>query len=412
MPRPRISDSLTLRGHVFLATGCALILGGVALGFRDVTRVGVLIAGLPLVVLLFARRPVTLHTAREVVPAMVAPDQVADVTLRVRNDADRATPIAMAEEQLDYSLGDRPRFLLPRMAPGESHQLSYRVRGTARGRHRLGPLGLRIRDPFDLTLRLGIVRDAGELIVLPTVVPLGAASLVGGLGQEGSVPHLIALHGEDDVSVREWREGDDLRRIHWPATARTGDLMVRQEDRPATRRVVVLLDDRARIGSAPRSSASFEWAVTATASIAQLAADSAASLHLVLGGRLHSGMAAGEPLSIGQALLALAMAEPRENLDFLASIDYAADAATTGAVCIAVVAAMDDSTADRLARIRPAGSLALALVQALDADIPAAQTTAARLRERGWASTLVLPGTSVPQAWAALQATVRSGATR
>ena len=42
--------------------------------------------------------------------------------------------------------------------------------------------------------------------------------------------------------MREYRDGDDLRRIHWPATARTGDLMVRQEDRPAKRRAVVLLD--------------------------------------------------------------------------------------------------------------------------------------------------------------------------
>ena len=44
------------------------------------------------------------------------------------------------------------------------------------------------------------------------------------------------------MTIREYRDGDDLRRIHWPATARTGDLMVRQEDRPAKRRAVVLLD--------------------------------------------------------------------------------------------------------------------------------------------------------------------------
>ena len=40
-----------------------------------------------------------------------------------------------------------------------------------------------------------------------------------GVGAEGAIPHMVALHGEDDVSIREYRDGDDLRRIHWPATA-------------------------------------------------------------------------------------------------------------------------------------------------------------------------------------------------
>ena len=72
---------------------------------------------------------------------------------------------------------------------------------------------------------------------------------------------MVALHGEDDQTVREYRDGDDLRRIHWPATARTGELMVRQEDRPAKRRAVVVLDSRSsgharvRVGTARSSGA-------------------------------------------------------------------------------------------------------------------------------------------------------------
>ena len=82
--------------------------------------------------------------------------------------------------------------------------------------------------------------------MLPRIEPLvGGRPPGNGVGAEGEIPFMVALHGEDDQSIREYRDGDDLRRIHWPATARTGDLMVRQEDRPARRRAMILLDPRA-----------------------------------------------------------------------------------------------------------------------------------------------------------------------
>ena len=69
--------------------------------------------------------------------------------------------------------------------------------------------------------------------MLPRVEPLGGGHPRGdGVGAEGAIPHMVALHGEDDVAIRTYRDGDDLRRIHWPATAHRGELMVRQEDRP------------------------------------------------------------------------------------------------------------------------------------------------------------------------------------
>ena len=85
-------------------------------------------------------------------------------------------------------------------------------------------------------------------------------------GRRASIPHMVALHGEDDVTIREYRDGDDLRRIHWPATARTGDLMVRQEDRPAQRRAVVVLDPRAVGHGGLRAQQLVRVGVTAAAS--------------------------------------------------------------------------------------------------------------------------------------------------
>ena len=75
--------------------------------------------------------------------------------------------------------------------------------------------------------------DTAPLVVVPRVLPLRAAGLTAGHGGGGEgARRSIAVHGEDDVSTREYRHGDDLRKVHWRATARTGELMVRLEETP------------------------------------------------------------------------------------------------------------------------------------------------------------------------------------
>ncbi|HET6211047.1 MAG TPA: DUF58 domain-containing protein, partial [Jatrophihabitans sp.] len=74
----------------------------------------------------------------------------------------------------------------------------------------------------------------------------------------------------DDASVRAFRDGDDLRKIHWRSTAKSGELMVRQEERPWHGESLILLDTRSvsypTLPGAEESPA-FEWAITAAASI-------------------------------------------------------------------------------------------------------------------------------------------------
>ncbi len=86
--------------------------------------------------------------------------------------------------------------------------------------------------------------------------------------------HSIGSHGADDASIREYRQGDDLRKVHWRSTAKTGALMVRHEERPWQGHTCVLLDVRAVAHTAstpaaddPRQSSSLEWAVSFAASV-------------------------------------------------------------------------------------------------------------------------------------------------
>ncbi len=72
--------------------------------------------------------------------------------------------------------------------------------------------------------------------------------------------------GEDFYTLREYVEGDDLRRIHWPATAKRGRYMIRQEETPWHARATILLDDRAEAYT-PRA---WEQAVESAASLTDL----------------------------------------------------------------------------------------------------------------------------------------------
>src|SRR5699024_7661765 len=88
---------------------------------------------------------------RRVEPALAAPDEEARVELGFRGHGNRLSPLQIAEEEIDPLLGRSPRFLLPRMTPGERHTVSYRVASPFRGAHPLGPLRLERRDPFGMT---------------------------------------------------------------------------------------------------------------------------------------------------------------------------------------------------------------------------------------------------------------------
>jgi uncharacterized protein (DUF58 family) len=107
-----------------------------------------------------------------------------------------------------------------------------------------------------------------HLLVTPRVHQLPAIRL--GADRAGSGenrPRAIAAAGEEDATVREYRDGDDLRRVHWRSTARRGSLMVRREEQPWQSRCAIFLDARTSSHHGHGPSASLEWAVSAAASI-------------------------------------------------------------------------------------------------------------------------------------------------
>lgn len=400
---------LTTRGKVFAVLGVIVVAAGVLLGYEDVTRIGLVLVALPvLALLLMPRRTPKIRVLRELEPSRLTPDGRGEVKVRFTNVGQRPTALYLAEEHLDFQLGDRPRFVLPRMAPGEERRLRYTVRSRHRGAYDLGPILLRQRDPFGLTYLTLQLSSTSEALVLPRVHPLGAERVRGtSRGSEGEMPQMISLHGEDDVSIRTWREGDELRRVHWPATAHRGELMVRQEDRPARRRALLVLDSRA--GAYPGSGVrpAYEWAVSALASVARHLVVDGFVVHLLTYTTLRDG-STEHPVDLDAALDALARVTPEEDarLDRLAAA--AAPFTVSGVLVVAAVVADDEDALRTLAATRQPGSRALAFVidPTLFGGAVSGRTSSGALgsilADAGWRTVVVGPSTDVARAWAAI----------
>ncbi|MGZ4625287.1 MAG: DUF58 domain-containing protein [Kineosporiaceae bacterium] len=277
-------SALTTRGRSFLAAGLTAFVCALVLDQRDLLRVGVLLAVVPLGALLTTSRyRYRLALKRTIAPARVVAGTTARVSLELENLTRVPTRVLLAEDRVPYALGPSPRFVIARLPGRRRAAVTYSLRSEIRGRYALGPLRLRLTDAFGMCEVTRSFTGTDRLVVVPKVFPLGGVQGSGQWAGTGdSLTRNAAAAGEDDVAIREYRYGDDLRRVHWRSTAHRGELMVRRDEQPRQMRATVILDTRAvgHRGDGPASS--FEWAVSAAASVAIHLAGQRYGLRLLL----------------------------------------------------------------------------------------------------------------------------------
>jgi uncharacterized protein (DUF58 family) len=224
---------------------------------------------LPLVsAYIIGRRRYALAVTRSVHPRMVPAGTSARIDLDLTNAGRSSAGAILVEDQVPYALGTRPRFVLQGIARQWKRRVSYQVRSDVRGRFEIGPLTIRIADPFGLIELRRVVPGIVPLVVTPRTVVLPRIPVMGGWSGSGEHrPQAFAAGSAEDVSVREYRRGDELRRVHWRSSARVGELMVRREEQPWEARATVLLDNRMRAHRGQGLGSSFEFAVVAAASL-------------------------------------------------------------------------------------------------------------------------------------------------
>lgn len=113
-----------------------------------------------------------------------------------------------------------------------------------RGHHRLGPLRIVLRDVLGLFHLERTVTDDSALIGVPALESVGPLSArAAGIGGDDRA-RAASSAGEISPLARPYAAGDDIRRIHWRASARTGRLMTREEEAAEGSSSVIVLDTR------------------------------------------------------------------------------------------------------------------------------------------------------------------------
>jgi uncharacterized protein (DUF58 family) len=254
---------------------------------------------------------------RERGPATVVEGEQYPLRIRIRRG------LAPPRGELADPLLERPlaihTFLRDRV-----RQISLPVRFERRGRRWLEPAQLIIRDPLGLRSRVVRSSDGGEVLVLPRIEPVLAATdgsggsgggvfdqLGDGSGNSALDPRPIDF---DVDGLRPYREGSPASRIHWPSVARSGDLLERRLVAGAESSPLVVLD-----AARPESEEALDRAVRAAASLCvHLARTRGCALLLPREAR---------PLQIDPALRAwpeaharLALAESHDGMPALAGV--------------------------------------------------------------------------------------------
>lgn len=252
----------TVRGWAALGASLALILLWVGFGEELLLGVAVFLLLAVGFGVAYSRRGVPRVSARRSIsPPQVHDGDKAVVELEISTGKYVAQIVV---EDTVHGLG-AARFVADRVGTDAPVVARYEVLSRPRGIYRVGPVSVTVRDPLAMAEAGGMVGRVDRLIVYPAVEDLTGLPMVRGQDQtlNTSRSSFSPTGGDDFFTLREYQQGDDLRRVHWPSSAKHDTLMIRQLEMPWQSRALVLLS--ARAVSYPSAEA-FEHAVRGAAS--------------------------------------------------------------------------------------------------------------------------------------------------
>ena len=274
---------LTDRGRSLLALGGLTYLGAWAFGARPLYPVAL---GLVLAVAAAAiwvrvlRRPMGLRRG------LAGREHVAGDDVPVRLDLDvegRLPPATLVVRERIARLGEHET---PLRRDGTQLRGRYTLPAVPRGRYPIESSEIVIEDPFGLERVVVDLSRPESLLVYPRLVDVERLFSDAGAQTPGGRRLLLRrLTGFDLHSVREYEQGESLRRVHWPSTARRGELMVKElEDAPRDEAAVLLDADAATVVGEPPDS-TFELQVRIAGSLVRAHARRGRRTSLVVNSR-------------------------------------------------------------------------------------------------------------------------------
>jgi uncharacterized protein (DUF58 family) len=255
---------LTRQGWILAVGAIILGVGGRILGLVELIALAVVAAALLTGCLVLVRASrLELTVGRVLHPSRVHVGTPSRVELTVRNQRRRTTPVLRLRDEVSGTRG--ADLFVPPLASNERTVAAYRLPTDRRGLVRVGPLRVVVGDPFGLAALATVGAPAVQLTILPRVEDIDPLPRTSAPDPQAGARRMntVGRHGDEFYALRPYVIGDDLRRVHWPSSARTDDLLVRQNEVPWQHRTTVLLDVRA----SAHTGESLELAVSIAASV-------------------------------------------------------------------------------------------------------------------------------------------------
>jgi uncharacterized protein (DUF58 family) len=435
MAGPRASSTLprlTVRGWGLVAAAILAFVLTQVFRRQETAYLACFLLAIPVFSLAWvALRRVALKVRRRFSPESGSVGQAVTATLFLQNWGSLRSPGAIWVERAEEPLQPSEPAPLPAL-PGYSastldepalHQLRYRLDTSYRGAHQIGPFEVTLTDSFGCAIRRLRFGGTDTVLVTPTVYELARIDLrlSTGDGAEQVSRRLVGA-GEQDVIARKYLPGDSIRRVHWPATAKHGELMVRQDDQRNDQDAVIVLDahsfrrDAATRwkgqGSTDDVDPAFEWAVSAVGSVAVHLMNEGYGVRLVghAPGRTSDDddvFAAPHGLSRVVRDLAFATRDAlHDPVDFREAVEAAALTSPDAPPVFAIVSNAPGA-AERIRSLAAMSSHPIAFVVGGDAaaaraGIRADRSVATELRAAGWSVLECGAHDDLPSLWKAL----------
>ena len=329
---------LTRQGWLVGIGAIALLVVGRMLGLPELLALGVIALALVLgAALLVGSARLELEVGRAIHPSRVHVGTASRVDLNIRNMRATTTPVLRLRDPVSGTRG--ADLLVPPLGRAERTIAAYRLPTDRRGLVQIGPLDVVVGDPFGLTRLATVAAPKVALTVYPRVDQIDPLPYTTGHDPLAGArqPNSLGRTGEDFYALRPFVVGDDLRRIHWPSSARHDELLVRQNELPWQGRTTVLLDVR----KAAHAGDSLEVAVSAAASIVAATARRHDLVRLVTSAGTDSDFAPGsDHVEAIMEHLAIVPAAPTGSLR--RSVEMLGRHSTGGALVIVVAEVPDD----------------------------------------------------------------------
>ena len=246
---------LSTSGIIFSLAGAALIVAAYRFALPGLLPAGILLLALVLLsaaLITWGARSVSI-TLRTNLPTVALPQsrerypltpegKEVEVEALVTNTGYLAIPAAAIDFVAAEGFGDSTVGQVPPLARGAEQTVLTSFTPNRRGLSGIKAVLITVSGPFGLvTRKKEVLTDypvAVSVPILPARIPSDSAIRPARL-DDGKIR---AGHTARDFHTREYVPGDDLRHVHWPSTAKSGELMVRHEADEETLYALIVVD--------------------------------------------------------------------------------------------------------------------------------------------------------------------------